>query len=375
VNPVRAVLHAVRLLPALLRRAVVKAWRDRVLGLSAEAAFWQLLSLPSLFLALIATLGYVSRWFGPGTVDRTETQIENTLSRAFSPEVVSQVIHPTLREVLNGDRGDVISIGFVLAFWAGSSATATFVNTITIAYDMRDLRGPVRSRLLALWMFLGTVALGVFVLPMLVLGPDLLRRAFPKSAQPTVSTLINAGYYPALVLLLLVGLTTFYKLAPPRRLPWHRGVPGAILALLVFLAGSAGLRGYINFVLDHNHAYASLAAPIAALLFFFVLALGVLLGAELNAAIEERNPATVKPPRVLDPRNWQMFQPDAKDESDGGEVNGSEPNGHPAAPPHDNPLSREKQPSSEKSAPAEKPPAPRKRVRPVHKRDQSRRLS
>lgn len=373
-NPVRAVLHGVRLLPALLRRAVVKAWRDRVLGLSAEAAFWQLLSLPSLFLALIATLGYVSRWFGPGTVDRTETQIEHTLSRAFSDQV-SQLIAPTLHQVLNGDRGDVISIGFVLAFWAGSSATATFVNTITIAYDMRDLRGPVRSRLLALWMFLGTVVLGVFVLPMLVLGPDLLRRAFPKSAQPTVSTLISAGYYPVLAVLLLIGLTTFYKLAPPRRLPWHRGVPGAILALLVFMAGSVGLRGYIHFVFNHNHAYAKLAAPIAALLFFFILALGVLLGAELNAAIEERKPATVKPPRVLDPRNWQMFQPDAKGESDSSEVNGSEANGHGAASSRDNPPSREKQPSLEKPASPDKPAPPRKRVRPIHKRDQSRRLS
>jgi membrane protein len=310
VNPVRRVLHAVRLLPSLLRRAVAKAWHDRVLGLSAEAAFWQMLSLPSLFLALIATLGYVSRWFGDGTVNRTETQIDNTLSRAFSEQVVNQVIAPTLHEVLHGNRADIISVGFVLALWAGSSATATFVNTITIAYDMRDLRGPVRSRLLALWLFLGTVVLGVFVLPMLVLGPDLLRRSFPKSVQPTVSTLVDAGYYPVVVLLLLIGLTTFYKVAPPRRLPWHRGVPGALLAVLVFLGGSAGLRAYISFIIDHNHAYGTLAAPIAALLFFFVLALGVLLGAEFNAAVEERKPAKVKPPRLLDPRNWQMFQPD-----------------------------------------------------------------
>jgi membrane protein len=132
----------------------------------------------------------------------------------------------------------------------------------------------------------------------------------PKGARHTVSTLINIGYYPALIVVLLLGLTTFYKLAPPRRLPWHRGLPGAVLALLIFMGGSAGLRGYINFLLDHNHAYTALAAPIAALLFFFVLALGVLLGAEFNAAIEERKPARIKPPRVLDPRNWQMFQPD-----------------------------------------------------------------
>jgi membrane protein len=320
VNPVRGVLHGLRILPSLLKRAAVKGWHDRVLGLSAEAAFWQLLSLPSLFLALIATLGYVSRWFGAGTVDRAERQIERTLSRAFSDQVVDKVIAPTLHQVLHGDRADIISIGFVLALWAGSSATATFVNTITIAYGMRDLRGPVRSRLLALWLFLGTVLLGVVVLPMLVLGPDLLRRAFPDRVRPTVSTLIDAGYYPVLILVLLLGLTTFYKLAPPRRLPWHRGLPGALFALLAFLAGSAGLRAYISFILEHNHAYTTLAAPIAALLFFFVLALGVLLGAELNAAIQERSPAPARPPRVLDPRNWQIFDPGPRGDADNGDA-------------------------------------------------------
>ena len=307
-NPVRRLVRAVRLTPRLLRRAVVKAWQDRILGLSAEAAFWQMLSLPSLFLALIATLGWVSRWFGKATVNRTEQEIENGLGRVFSQQV-EKLVGPTLHQVLTGHRAPLISIGFVLALWAGSSATATFVNTISIAYDQRDLRGPVRSRLLALWMFLATVAIGVFVLPMLVLGPDLLRRALPKRAQHGASELISMGYYPVLVVLLLIGLTTFYKLAPPRRLPWHRGLPGASLAVLVFLAGSIALRGYIHYVQDHNHAYETLAAPIAALLFFFVLALGVLLGAEFNAAIEQEKPTKVRPPRVLDPRNWQVFSP------------------------------------------------------------------
>jgi len=134
----------------LVRRTLSKAWHDRVLGLSAEAAFWQLLSLPSLALAGVATLGYVSRWFGPDAVDRTESELESTFSRAFSPDVVAEIVRPTLREVLHGQRVDIISIGFLLALWAGSSATATFVNTITIAYDMREERGAVRSRLLAL---------------------------------------------------------------------------------------------------------------------------------------------------------------------------------------------------------------------------------
>jgi membrane protein len=310
---VRRVLRALRHVPSLLSRAAAQAWRDRVLGLSAEAAFWQLLSLPAMFLALVATLGYVSRWFGAGTVGRTERNLESTLSRAFSPDVVAQVITPTLHEVLFKGRVDIISLGFVLAIWAGSSATATFVNTITIAYGMRELRGPVRSRLLALWLFLGSVLLGVIVLPMLVLGPDLLTRVIPEQVRPTASTIISALYYPVVVLLLLAGLTTLYHLAPPRKLPWHRGVPGALVALIVFMAGSAGLRSYIRFILDQNHAYGTLAAPIAALLFFFALALGVLYGAEVNAAIEQLAPTEMKPPRVLHPRNWRRLDADAEE--------------------------------------------------------------
>jgi membrane protein len=176
----------------------------------------------------------------------------------------------------------------------------------------------VRSRLLALWLFLGSVAFGVVALPMMVLGPDLIKESFPTRWRSTVDWLVNTGYYPVLVLVLLLGLTTLYHLAPPRRLPWRRGAPGAVLALLVFLSGSAMLRAYIRFILEHNHAYGALAAPIAALLFFFVLALGVLLGAEFNAEIEHLAPSPVKPPRILDPRSWQRLdEHPAADPTDG----------------------------------------------------------
>jgi membrane protein len=304
------VLHWLRLLPVLLRRAVAKAWQDRVLGLSAEAAFWQLLSLPSLFLALIATLGYVSRWFGSTTVNRTETRLETTLNSAFSQQVVSDVIRPMLHDVLHSGRADIISVGFLIAIWAGSSATATFVNTITIAYGMRDLRGAVRSRLLALWLFLGSVAIGVVVLPLLVLGPTMLKRVLPKGPRQALSGLIDNGYYPVVVLLLLLGLTTLYHLAPPKRLPWRRGVPGSVLAIVVFLAGAAALRTYISFIVEHNTAaYGTIAAPIAALLFFFVLAIGVLLGAEFNAVVEQYSPSRPRTPRILNPKDWQRVPP------------------------------------------------------------------
>jgi membrane protein len=306
-------LRALARAPSLLRRAIVNAWNDRVLGLSAEAAFWQLLSLPSLLLALIATLGYFSRVIGHSTIENTQTSLVKLFSKAFTPEVVSELVTPILHEVLTGGRPDVISIGFLLALWAGSSATATFVNTITIAYGMRDQRGPIRSRLLALWLFLGSVLVGVILLPLLVLGPTLLTDIVPKGQRGTAGSVISGLYYPALVVLLLAGLTTLYRLAPPRRLPWRRGLPGAVLAMLVFIGGSEGLQGYINFILSRNHAYGTLAAPVATLIFFYVLALGVLLGAEFNAVIEAEWPTEIRAPRVLRASQWSTLpdQPDS----------------------------------------------------------------
>ncbi len=321
------VLRGVGRTPGLLRRAFVNAWNDRVLGLSAEAAFWQLLSLPSLLLALIATLGYFSRVIGKNDIDRTQTSIERLFSKAFTPQVVDELVTPILHEVLTGGRADVISIGFLLALWAGSSATATFVNTVTIAYGMRDQRGPIRSRLLALGLFLGSVVVGVILLPLLVLGPDLLTDILPKSQQGTAGLIINGSYYPVLVIILLLGLTTFYRLAPPRRLPWLRGLPGAVLAMLVFIGGSEGLQGYINFILTRNHAYGTLAAPVATLLFFYVLALGVLLGAEFNAVIEEDWPAIVAEPRILRPHLWSTLPAQADANQSAGMRPPTEPGG------------------------------------------------
>jgi membrane protein len=276
-----------RLVMATLKRA----WNDRVLGLSAEAAFWSLLSLPPLFLALLGSLGYFSNELGPARISDIEQHLLAAFSRAFSPTVVDQTIAPTISDLLRRGRADVISIGFIASLWAGSSATSTFVNTVTIAYGMRDMRGAVRSRLLALWLFIGTMLIGLVLLPLLVLGPSLLVELIPSGVRGDATSLLNTVYWPVLSLVLLAGLITFYHLAPPKRLPWHRGVPGALLAAAVFSLGGSVLRAYIGFIVGHGLSYGALAAPIAALLFFYVLALAVLLGAELNATIEQMWPS------------------------------------------------------------------------------------
>ncbi|MCU1690880.1 MAG: YihY/virulence factor BrkB family protein [Pseudonocardiales bacterium] len=351
----------------LALRTVKSAWDNRILGLSAEAAFWQLLSLPSLFLALLATLGYISNWFGADTVDRAQAELLEFFSKAFSDEVVDQLIAPTVSDVLREGRAEVISIGFVVALWAGSSATATFVNTITIAYGQRELRGAVRSRLLALWLYLGSVLLGVVLLPLIVLGPKAMTDLIPEGeARDIAGSIIRDAYWPTAAVLLLLALTSFYRLAPPRRLPWLRGLPGAVLAMAVFLAGSAGLREYVTFIVAHGYTYGRLAAPIAALLFFYILAMGVLLGAEFNAAIEHTWP-TVSRRAARDAaasdKRWQRL-PQGNDDpapalgGEGSGLNRTSHAGPPAPMPTVSPVPQLAQPvgPGARQAPESPPP-------------------
>ncbi|MEP6695626.1 MAG: YihY/virulence factor BrkB family protein [Pseudonocardiales bacterium] len=280
---------------------VSRAWHDRILGLSAEAAFWQLLSVPPLVLALLGGLGYFGGLLGPDTVNRIERRILALASGVAAPEVVDTVIRNTLDEVLQRGRADIVSIGFIISLWAGSSAMATFVNTITIAYGMRDLRGAVRSRLLALWLYLVSIAVLSVLLPLLVIGPTELRRITPTAWRHAADDAIQIGYWPVVGGLLLMGLGALYHYATPVRLLWRRAFPGAALALLVFVLGSAGLRLYIRVVVGKALTYGALAAPIAALLFFYVLALAVLIGAELNATLERlwpRGPKATQMARI-----------------------------------------------------------------------------
>jgi membrane protein len=271
-----------------LRQTLSKAWQDRVLGLGAEAGFWQLLSLPPLLLAVLGTVGYIGQALGHGTVDRIETSILQAAGHVLSDSTVRETVKPMVDEILRKGRPDVISIGFITSLWSGSTAMATYVNTITIAYGERDLRGAVRSRLLALRLYFLQVISGIVLLPALVLGPSVIDRLLVQHTTPWVHHAVTLIYWPIAGVLTLVILATLYHLSVPNRRRWRSALPGAVFALIIWVVGSYGLRSYVSFVFGHTIAYGALAAPVAVLLFLYVTALAVLLGAELNATLDLR---------------------------------------------------------------------------------------
>ncbi|UOY02030.1 YihY/virulence factor BrkB family protein [Blastococcus sp. PRF04-17] len=278
----------------VLGRALAKAWQDRILGLSAEAAFWQILSVPPLLIGLLGSLGYLSSFIGGDSVRQIEDQLLNVSAEVLTSDVVDDLVAPTLNEILGSGRLDLLSLGFLLSLWAGSSATATFMNTIVIAYDQRDVRGPIRTRLKALWLFVVGLGMAVLTLPLLVLGREVLVGMLPQDWRATAAVLVNAVYWPLVLVGLLLALTSFYHVVLADRLPWRRHLPGALLALGFFLVAALLLRAYVGDILITALPYGALAAPIGALLFCFSFGMAVLLGAELNAAIQERWPAPLR---------------------------------------------------------------------------------
>jgi membrane protein len=275
-------------------QTLAKAWHDRILGLSAEAAFWQILSVPPLLIGLLGSMGYVGNLIGHDRVQEVEDRLVNASARALTPDVVDSLVRPTLKAILGSGRLDVVSIGFVLSLWAGSSATATFMNTTVIAYDQRDVRGPIRTRLMALWLFVLGLVGAVIVLPLLVLGPGLLVGLFPTRWQDTALLLVNAVYWPVVVVGLVLALTSFFHVMLPRRIPWRRHLPGAMLAVAFFVISAWVLRYYVADFLTTSLPYGALATPIAALLFCFFFGMAILLGAELNATIQQGWPAPLR---------------------------------------------------------------------------------
>ncbi|MEW1748136.1 YihY/virulence factor BrkB family protein [Streptomyces angustmyceticus] len=270
-----------RLAWLLLKDTVNSCMKYRVTGLAAEAAFWSLLSLPPLILGLLGVLGYTNTWIGHDTLDNVRRHILGAAGTVLSSKGVNEIARPLLNDVFTGRRPDVISLGFAIALWSGSRAMNVFVDTITIMYGLDGRRGIIRTRLLAFVLYLAALVVGAVALPLMVAGPDTVVGWLPASEH-----IIRALYWPVVLLLSVAFLTTLYHASVPVRSPWPEDIPGAVVALGMWVLGSFLLRLYLTSTVEGPTIYGSLAAPVAVLLWIGVSAFAVLVGAAMNASLD-----------------------------------------------------------------------------------------
>ncbi|MEB3372370.1 YihY/virulence factor BrkB family protein [Saccharopolyspora mangrovi] len=271
-------------------RTAETSGRYRLTGLAGEAAFFTLTSLPPVLLSVVAALGYVAGWLGrEDTVPAVEEALVQGAGTVLSPQAIDQLLRPVLFEVLGSGRVGLISIGFLLALWSGSTALNVYIDTISVVYGLGGQRGVVRQRLMSVLVYVVGLLVALILLPLLAVGPSVIAGWVPQAAA-----LVYGLYWPLIVLGSIASLGTLYMVSVPIRAPWHEHVPGAAVALVVWLAGSFGLRVYLDVSLENSPVYGALAAPMGVLLWMYVTAFAVLLGGAVNAELD-----TVQPTRKI----------------------------------------------------------------------------
>jgi membrane protein len=224
----------------------------------------------------------VSERFSAAQLEDVRQAVLDLSSQALTERAVNTIIEPTIDTVLEGGRYDVISVGFVLALWSGSRALNVFVDTITIMYGLGGHRGIVRTRVLSFGLYVMGLVTGAVTIPLVVAGPRLIKRLLPERFDFVVGF-----YWPTVIVLCICFLATLYHVSVPVRTAWRYNLPGATFSLVAWVLGSYVLRWVLTATAsDSKSVYGPLAAPIAVLLWLYIVSIAVLIGAAVNAACD-----------------------------------------------------------------------------------------
>jgi membrane protein len=266
---------------------------DEVTDRGAALAYYFLFALFPALLFMTSLLGMLPI---PDLMDR----LMGYISRALPGDAAS-MLQKTLTEVVTGAKTSLVSFGALVALWAGSNGMSSIMTALNVAYDADERRPFWKRKLLAIGLTIGFAIFILSALVLMVFGGQLgeivagwvgLGEAF-KVAWNIISI-------PLVMLLVAVGIALVYYFAPNVEQKWAWVTPGSAVALVVWLAMSAGLRYYVSSFADYNATYGSIGGVILLMLWLYFSGVVLLLGAEVNAEIEHaaaaRGDATAKLP-------------------------------------------------------------------------------
>jgi membrane protein len=263
----------------LARRVWKEIQEDEVTDRAASLAYYFLFALFPALLFLTALIGLLPI---PSLMDR----LMEYVSRALPTDAAS-VTQKTVREVIRGAHGGLLSIGVLGALWAASNGMASIITALNAVYDVQETRPFWKHKALAIGL---TLLFSVFILTALVLmvfGPKIGETVANLVGLGVLFTLIwNVVSIPIVVVLVGVGVALVYYLAPAVVQKFRWVTPGSLLAVVLWLAMSAGLRYYITHFANYNATYGSIAGVILLMLWLYLSGVALLLGAEVNAEIE-----------------------------------------------------------------------------------------
>ena len=260
------------------RDTVRQIRRDNVPIVSAGVAFYAVLGVIPAAIMAVTLYGLFTEPI------EAERQIERLLD-VLPPDAAS-VVADQMRPIASSASG-FLTVGFVASalglLWTASNATSSTIHAVVIAYDGEDEEPRWAARLAAIGVTITALILLAVVLAMITVLPAWASRV------GSAAIALSLRWFALLVIVFFVALL-LYRYAPPRDPPgWGSGVPGAALAAIAWLAVSFGFSVYVENFGRYNQTYGALGGGIILMMWFFLSAMAVLVGAELNAVIEQRS--------------------------------------------------------------------------------------
>ncbi|MEM8798819.1 MAG: YihY/virulence factor BrkB family protein [Pseudomonadota bacterium] len=249
--------------------------------MAGHLAFLGLMSLFPFLICLVTIAGFI------GDTGAGQEAIRQGLD-ALPPDVASVVEGP-INQVVNQAAGGTLTFSLLVAVWSASSGMEALRTAIRRAYYARPRKAVWRRRLESLGLVLGAALSMIIGISVQVLGPSVWAAVDARLAIPdAVSVLWGFIHYGLTPLLLFTAIYLLFFTLTPARGGLSPRWPGALLALVVWLAIASGFASYLQHFGNYSVTYGSLAGVIVTLLFFFIVGCGIILGAELNAALARR---------------------------------------------------------------------------------------
>ena len=264
----------------ILLRAWKEAKADNVPMLAGGVAFFAFLALFPALIALISLWGLVVG--GPNAAQQAEDLT------AGLPEEASSIITDQMETIGSQDSGLGIglAISVLLALWSASGGTANLMKAVNVAYDEEETRGFVKVRGLALLLTLGAIVFVVLAVGLVAVVPPVLDNLGLGIAGTIAAQVVR---WVLLVVLVAVALAVVYRFAPDRddpKLTWVS--QGATIATVLWVLGSVAFSLYVSNFGSYNETYGAIAGVAVLLLWLYLTAYIILLGAEINAETERQ---------------------------------------------------------------------------------------
>jgi membrane protein len=174
------------------------------------------------------------------------------------------------------------------ALWSSSAALNSIVNALNRAYDIVDRRPWWRVRLVAMGLTLALAVFMLFALSLVLSGPGV---ATYLGKVTGLGTPFKWAWlvmqWPLAIVLVSTAIGFIYYFGPDAHQPWDRVMPGALTATALWLLISLGFKAYVAKFTDYNASYGAIGGVIAVMLWLYVSSIAILVGAELNAEIEQ----------------------------------------------------------------------------------------